>query len=415
MLAASSPTGHFKGVGKAGGKSDRYKEGGGVAHCPHAPNCVGCSLYGLPYGEQLGRKRKRVEQALAQQAPSLGVRVAKPVGSPRLFGYRNQVKLVARRSRRGLLLGVYKPGTHQVVDVSRCPVHDALVARALEVVERAIEREEVPIYDERNRSGWLRYVVVRSSWYRRTAQVVAVVRDRAWRGERRFVERLRKARGVGSVVLNVNDTAGNTILSEDYVACTRYDALIERVGTLRLKFRPASFVQGNLGAARRAYALVAELANLAPGEVAVDLYCGVGAVALLLACSGADVYGIEASRPAVRDASENLKVNGIHNARFIAGAAGPTLAKLSKDLPRVDVVTLNPPRKGAPADVLAAIDGTGASRVVYMSCNPDTLARDMAELARYGYRCDEVTPFDFLPQTEHVECVALLTREKENA
>jgi len=364
----------------------------------------------MAYGEQLERKRQRVVDAFAAHAPSLRVAVEKPMRAVRLFGYRNQVKLVARQVRGKFVLGVYKPGTHDVVDVSQCPVHDALVARALEVVRHAVEFEGVPIYDEGTREGWLRYVAVRSSWMRKTTQVVPVVRDRRWQGERRFVERLRRARGVGSVVLNVNDTPGNTIFGEQFVAGTKYDALVERVGGLKLKFHAGSFVQANLSAARRAYAKVIELAAVSADEIAVDLYCGVGAISLSLATTAKFVLGIEASPSSVRDAIENTRLNGVHNARFRAGEAAEILPGLSSELPRVDVVTLNPPRKGASEDVLAAIVALAPRRIVYMSCNPETLARDLERLSAAGYSTTSVHPFDFLPQTDHVECVAAAER-----
>lgn len=328
----------------------------------------------------------------------------------RLFGYRNQVKLVARRAADRLLLGVYRPGSHRVVDVSHCPVHDPLVARALEILKRAIEREKVPIYDERDRSGWLRYVAVRSSWLRRTTQVVAVVRDRRWPGERRFVEHLRRARGIGSVVLNVNDTAGNTIFAETFIAAAGDQRLFERVGGLKLIFRPGSFMQANLGAARRAYARVVELAAVGADEVAVDLYCGVGAVSLALAATAKFVMGIESSASAVRDAVDNSRLNGVHNVRFRAGAVAELLPRVAAELPRIDVVTLNPPRKGADEAVLAAIAAMAPRRIVYLSCNPDTLARDLDRLHAAGFATTTIQPFDFLPQTDHVECLAVVER-----
>ncbi len=378
--------------------------------CPHAPDCVGCPYIGVRYGEQLRRKRERVEQALAAYPALSSLAVAKPVGSQRVFGYRNQVKLVAREAKRGLLLGVYKPGSHQVVDVSRCPVHDSLVANALAQVRRAVERTATPIYDERSRQGWLRYVAVRSSWTRRTTQVTLVVRDRGWSGESALVERLRRSRGIGSVVLNVNATTGNAVFGDVFVPRTRHDALVERVGGVHLKFRAGSFVQANLGAARRAYERVAALAALAPGEVAVDLFCGVGAISLLLATSGATVFGIESSESAVRDAVENTRVNGLHNVRFRAAGAAQGLDTLARELDRIDVVTLNPPRKGAGRETLRAIAAVAPSRIVYMSCDPESLARDLADLAELGYAAQPVEPFDFLPQTEHIESVVRLDR-----
>ncbi len=365
---------------------------------------------GIRYGEQLERKRLRVRHSIERLAPSLDVEVARPIGSQRVFGYRNQVKLVARRSERGLVLGVYKPGTHEVVDASHCSVHDQLVQRALEVVGGAVEREQVPIYDEDERTGWLRYVAVRSSWMRRTTQVVLVVRDRSWRGEAKLIRRLRESRGVGSVVLNENDTKGNTIFGQTFVPMTRYDALVERVGVLQLKFHAGSFVQANLSAARRAYETVTKLAAASGEDTVVDLFCGVGAISLLLGVSAANVFGIESSESSILDARENTRINGFHNVRFRVAGALEGLRQLRAELPKIDVVTLNPPRKGATSELLDEIVGAAPRRIVYMSCDPDTLARDLEALAHSGYRTTTVQPFDFLPQTEHIETVALVTR-----
>ncbi len=400
MSARSRPSGNGRSTRSDSARRD----------CPHAPMCVGCPYYGVRYGEQLARKHRRVVDALAEHAPAVAVEVDKPVRAVRLFGYRNQVKLVARSTRRGLLLGVYRPGTHQVVDVSQCPVHDALIERALALVKRLVERSEAPIYDERSGEGWLRYVAVRSSWMRRTTQVVLVVSHRRWPGEKDLIGRLRRSRGIGSVVLNVNDTTGNTIYGEEFVAMTKYDALIEGVGGIKLKFRAGSFVQANLSAARRAYEKVAELADLDEDDVALDLYCGVGAISLLLGCHAKFVLGVEYSKGAVRDAAENTRLNGLHNVRFRAGDVAAIVAKLGEEMDRIDVVTLNPPRKGAGAAAVDAVVSLAPRRIVYMSCDPDSLARDLERLAGAGYRTASVTPFDFLPQTDHVECVALAVR-----
>ena len=379
--------------------------------CPHHPDCAGCPLIGMPYGLQLAHKHERVREALRCHPALAALAVPAPVGSPRAFGYRNQAKLVARRARRGLLLGVYRPGTHEVVDISRCPVHQPSIAAVLPPLSAALERLRVPVYDERTGAGWLRYVVVRASAWKKSVQIILVARDRGFAGERQLVQALRRLRGVQTVVLNLNRDPGNAIFGDRFVGLTPETSLIDRVGGLKLKSGAGAFLQANLAAARRVYDCVLAWAEPRPDDVAVDLYAGVGAISFYLAGHARLVYGIEESPRAVLDAKENIRLNGFHNVRFLAGAAGPALRDLAPRLQRVDLLTLNPPRKGADEQAREAIVACRPRRVVYVSCDPDTLARDLAWFAERGYRPLRLQPFDLLPQTEHVECVALMERE----
>src|SRR5512143_2893807 len=251
--------------------------------CPHAPACAGCALIGTAYTRQLAIKRERVVAALAAYPTLAGVAIGAMSGSPRVFGYRNQVKLVARRSRHGLLLGVYRPGTHQVVDISRCPVHDPRITQVLAGVRQAVESTNAPAYDERTGSGWLRYVVVRASAWKHSAQVILVVRDRNWSGEAALVGRLRRLPSVRSVALNLNRSQGNVIFGERFIGVTREQSLVERVGDLTLTSRAGAFLQANIGVARKVYERVLTFADPQPDTVAVDLYCGVGAISFYLA------------------------------------------------------------------------------------------------------------------------------------
>lgn len=379
-----------------------------AAPCPHYPHCAACAFAGTPYGAQLLRKRERLTAALAAYPRLAGLAVPAVAGAPRPFGYRNQAKLVARRAHWGLLLGVYRPGTHQVVDISSCPVHQPPINEVLAGVRAALESAHAPAYDERSQSGWLRYVLVRSSAWRKAAQVILVVRDRDWAGERGLVERLRRLRGVSGVLLNVNDTPGNAILGEQFVAAAGEAALVERIGGLKLKCRGGAFLQANTAMARRVYEQVLAWADPQPDEVVVDLYAGVGALSFYLAGRARLVVGVEASRFAVLDGKENIRLNGYHNVRFLHAPAAEGLAQAGARLGRVDVVTLNPPRKGADDATRAAIADCAPRRIVYVSCDPETLARDLDWFAARGYDVAALRPFDMLPQTEHVETVALL-------
>jgi 23S rRNA (uracil1939-C5)-methyltransferase len=367
-------------------------------------------LIGMPYTAQLRAKRGRVIDALAAYPRLADVAVPEVVGSARLFAYRNQAKLVARRTGRGLLLGVYRPGTHQVVDISACAVHQAPINAVLAGVRAAVEQSRAPTYDERSGDGWLRYVVVRSSAWKKSAQLVLVVRDRRWAGEAALLQRLRKLRGVSSVVLNLNAAPGNAIFGETFIGAPRETALLDRVGGLTLTSRAGAFLQANLGAARRVYEQVLRWANPRADEVAVDLYCGVGAISFYLAGSARLVVGVEESPHAVLDAKQNIRLNGYHNVRFLHAPAAIGLAQVAAEVERVGLVTLNPPRKGVDLATREAIAACAPQRVVYVSCDPVSLARDLDWLAARGYSVAALQPFDLLPQTEHVETVVLLHR-----
>ncbi|MFN8640565.1 MAG: 23S rRNA (uracil(1939)-C(5))-methyltransferase RlmD [Candidatus Binatia bacterium] len=381
-----------------------------VAICPHAPACVGCALVGTAYTRQLALKRQRVIDALAAHARLAGVAVSACVGSPRVFGYRNQVKLVVRQSRRGLLFGIYRPGTHQVVDISQCAVHDPRITRVLAGVRQAVAATGAPVYDERDGSGWLRYLVIRTAALTHSAQVILVVRDREWKGEAALLSRVRRLASVRSVAINLNRSPGNVIFGGRFIAVTREQSLQERVGGLTLTSRAGAFLQANIGVARKVYDRVLSLAAPGPETVAVDLYCGVGAITFYLAGHARLVFGVEESPQAVIDAKMNIRLNGFHNVRFLGAPAAAGMAQLAEDLTHVDLVTLNPPRKGADEATRAAIARAAPRRIVYVSCEPTTLARDLDWFAGHGWRTRGVDPFDMMPQTEHVECVALLER-----
>lgn len=373
--------------------------------CPHFPHCVGCVLIGHPYGEQLRLKHQRVREVFGRVPSLASIEIPPVIGSPRAFGYRNQVKLVVRRAARGLLTGIYRPGSHQLVDISQCPVHHPLINTVIEQFRRVVERYRLSAYDERAHTGLLRYVIVRVSNWSKTAQVILVTRDRVLPHAREVVGSLCRVRGVVSVVQNVNAEPGNVILGPTFVPLTRAAALVERIGFLKLKTHAGAFVQANTPVARKLYEQALQWAAPGPADTAVDLYCGVGALTFYLATAAKHVVGIEESPIATADAKQNVRLNGFDNVRFRCGDVAALLPELGQP---VDVLVLNPPRKGAAAATRSAIVACAPRRIVYVSCDPITLARDLDWFAANGYHPTRVQPFDLLPQTDHVECVALL-------
>ncbi len=383
-----------------------------AARCPHAPRCIPCPLRGLPYREQLARKRKTVASALAVYESLADLPIDDVIGSRDLFGYRNVAKLAVRAGRDGLRAGVYEPGSHRLADAEGCEVHHPVVNELLRVVLEEATKLGVRAYDEERRTGELRYLVVRASEWRRRAwlTIVAATARPAW--ARELAKRTAKrTHALGGVILDRNAEPGNVILGGAFELLRPPAELVERIGGVVLQASPGAFLQVNRWTARRIYETVADWAEPAAGEIAADLFCGVGGLTLTLAPRVARVIGIEEVDSAVADARANARRNGIGNARFIAGRAEDVLPSLVAEGLRPAIVTLNPPRKGVTASVLGAVAAAAPRRILYVSCDATTLARDLDRLAALGYRTSRVAPFDMMPQTEHVEVVAVLDRE----
>jgi len=385
--------------------------------CPHFPRCVGCPLVGTAYAEQLASKDARLREALAEDAQLAAAIIDDPVGSPEPFGYRNQAKLVFRTryvppDRREVLLGVYRPGTHSVAPADGCIVHHPRLRPLLRTLRDEVERLAMPVYDERVRTGALRYALVRTA----TAQpevhltLVSAVADPPQLDE--LLCRLRRAHPeLTATYLCVNPTPGNTILSPDIRLLHGSGALLERFGALALESRPDAFLQANSAVAAQIYATACDWLEPRASDVALDLYCGVGALALHLAPHVARVVGVEAQPAAVACAVANATRAGAANVAFVAATVEDTPRVIAAQaLGAVDLCAVNPPRKGLSAAGVEMLAATSPRRVVYVSCDPCTLARDLSLLAKRGYRLDRVRAFDMLPQTPHVEAVALLVR-----
>jgi len=380
--------------------------------CPHAPSCVPCPLRGLPYREQLARKRRSLEAAIAKYRSLSGVVVEDVVGSRDLFGYRNAAKLAVRSRRDGsLVAGVYQPASHRLAEASRCSVHHPALNEVIAATLAEASALGIEAFDERRGDGELRYIVARYSALLRRVLLVLVTAGPPSAQLRDLARRLgRRCRSLGGVVHNRNAAPGNVILGPRYSTLRSPAELVDRVGFLKLRVSPASFLQANLWTARRIYETALEWAQPAAGDSAIDLFCGVGPLTFHLATRAARVIGIEEAPSAVGDARSNQRRNGFHNARFEEGPADEVLPRLRQQLSGVDVVTLNPTRKGVSSRVLEDIAALSPARVVYVSCDAETLARDLDRLAELAYRTLRARPFDMLPQTDHVEVVAVAER-----
>ena len=402
----------IEGKGRAGLQPGSAYE----AYCPHVPNCVGCPFIKVPYPEQLKRKREILCRALAEYPPLSGIDVPPVVASPQRLGYRARVKLVVRRNRDAVATGLYVPQSHRVIDISSCPVHPHSVNQVVHYLKKKIVELGIEPYDERDDSGDLRYLDLRYSAARREVSVTLVTRHSSFAQGALLARSLqRRFSFVTGVIQNVNEQRGNVIWGTTFRTLSGRDTLLERIGDLKLVLPPGVFSQANPFTARKLYDHVRELAALRGTETVLDLYCGVGPISLYLACAARQVWGIDGSELAINTAKQNARRNGRGNCRFIAGDAAPTLAQLKHTLRQIDLMVLNPPRKGLHEAALAPILEFSAPKLIYVSCAPGSLARDLDRLAAAGYRIARVQPFDMFPQTEEVETVVLLQRDSAAA
>ena len=362
------------------------------------------------------KKRAIVGRALAEYSSLAGADVSPVVPSPQRLGYRARVKLVVRKNRDQVAMGLYVPQTHRVIDISSCPVHPRQVNQVVFYLKKKVLELGIAPYDERDDSGDLRYVDFRFSVARHELSLTLVTRHASFPQGAPLAKALQQRFPfITGVIQNVNENRGNVIWGNSFRTLGGRDTIMERVGDLKLVFPAGVFSQANPFTARKLYDRVYELAALKGGETVLDLYCGVGPISLYLAVAARHVWAVDDSELSITTAKQNARRNGRGNCRFIAGDVATTLTQLTKDLPRIDLMVLNPPRKGIKAAALEAVLAAGAPRIIYVSCEPRSLARDLDRLVAANYRVEQIQPFDMFPQTEEVETLVLLRKNDATA
>lgn len=378
--------------------------------CACANLCQGCALLPMRYEAQLRYKEARLKQALGRYERLKNLQPQPIWAAASTLGYRTSAKLALGKLRGRVQVGLYRRGTHQIVDIGDCALHHPLINRIVRVVREEIQRQNVFIYDPATRRGLLRYLLVRVSPATGKAMVTFVTAERNYRELTHLAKWLtRKIPQVISVHQNINGSSGNVILGRETIRMLGMPDLVDQTGEVRLRISPASFFQVHHEQAARIYELVRNWAQLKPHETGLDLYCGIGGIALHLARDAGEVIGIEMVEDAVRNAAENARMNQQNNCRFVAG----DVADLLQDLPpgSFAVATVNPPRSGCQAEVIEALDNLAPAVLIYISCNPSSLARDLDLLQSRGYDISDLQPVDMFPQTAHLETVVRLRRK----
>lgn len=379
------------------------------APCNHLPECDGCPLIELDYATQLKWKEDRVKNHIHRYKSLEKTDVYPVIPSPKQIQYRNSAKLVIGGRFTNPVIGIYRRESHDILDISSCALHHPLINRIAAVVKRGIIKGKVPIYHPRSEQGLLRYLVVRVSESENKAMVVFVTSGRSYNELHHLAAFVRKeVPEVMVVVQNVNTSSGNVILGDRDFFLTKQTNLECSLNNIRFLISPRSFFQINSGSAAIIYELVHTYANLTGSKNVLDLYCGIGAISLFLASSARSVHGIEVVEAAVTDAILNARINRIANCSFEAGDVVEQLNWIVDSKEDIELVVLNPPRKGCDEKVLQKVVSLKTPRIIYVSCSPESLARDLVTLHSAGYLTQLIQPVDMFPQTPHIESVAVL-------
>ena len=374
--------------------------------CPYFPRCGGCTYRHIRYEEELRLKKQRVQDNLSRIGGS-DVTVEEILGAQDTLRYRNKAQYPV--SKNGAV-GFYRARTHEVIECEQCLLVKPEADAAAEALREYMQSCRVAGYDERTGRGLMRHLYVRSNAAGESLICVLVNGDRLPK-EDRLVALLRDAcPKCTGIVLGTNTKKGNVILGDRYRTLWGEDRLEDTLCGKRFRLSVPSFYQVNRAQAERLYAKAIEFAGLTGQETVLDLYCGAGTITLALSDHAKKVLGAEIVPEAIDDARENAARNGVKNAEFFCGDASDVAKKLARENLRPDVITVDPPRKGVSADVIEAISAMAPQRVVYVSCDPATLARDLKLLTAAGYTLQTAEAFDLFPRCAHVETVCLLSK-----
>lgn len=402
--------------------------------CSIYKRCGGCQLQHLSYKAQLDFKKNRVKDCLerigkfkvaecaensydsdlkSQVASEEGtLKLYDTIGMENPYRYRNKVQLPVNRSNSKLNIGFYASRSHDIIDMDTCLIQDESADKAVRFIREWIEKYNIPAYDEKTGQGIIRHIMVRSAFATGEIMVVVVTSTLNLPGRHELIELLTENMpGIKSIVQNINSMKTNVILGQKCITLWGQDTISDYIGKFKFNISPLSFFQVNPVQTEILYSKALEYAGLTGNETVFDAYCGTGTISLFLSQKAKKVYGVEIVEEAVKNARINAVENGIHNVEFVTGKSEEVIPQLIKRGVKADVVVVDPPRKGCDKALLQSIASMVPRTIVYVSCDPATLARDLAILRQLEYMAAKVQPVDMFAQTGHVESVVLITKK----
>ncbi|KNY29547.1 23S rRNA (uracil(1939)-C(5))-methyltransferase RlmD [Pseudobacteroides cellulosolvens] len=375
--------------------------------CTSFEKCGGCSLQHMSMDAQLRFKTNLVKESVKRIGKLENVVIHDTIGMKDSLYYRNKAQYPVGISLNKPIAGFYARRSHEIIECKGCGIQNKTSDRIKDIISEFIYRNKIVPYDETKGTGLVRHIMTREGFKTGETMVVIVINGKDFPHKDKLVQELvHKEPSVKSIYLNINRKNTNIIMGEENVKIYGEDFITEYIEDLKFRISPLAFFQVNPVQTGVLYGKALQYAKLTGNEVVYDLYCGTGTISLFLARKAKRVYGIEIVADAIKDAVKNAEINGIKNAEFIVGEAENV--ELTQ---KADVVVLDPPRKGCDEKLLATLVDMGPKRIVYVSCNPSTLARDLKYLAENGFEVREVQPVDMFPHTAHVECVVRIQRK----
>lgn len=376
--------------------------------CPYVEKCGACHIGSMTYEEELAEKKRQVEKYVKKYCPVRDV-----AGMYYPYHYRNKVHAVFGRIKDEVVAGIYEEGTHNIIPVSDCLIEDAQASAIIKTVTELIKSFKLWVYNEDTCRGLMRHILIRKGMSTKQIMVVLVTAGPEFPHKNNFLASLRERHPeITTIVQNINDQQTTMVLGERNKPLYGTGYIEDVLCGLRFRISPSSFYQINSAQTQVLYKKAVQAAGLTGTETVIDAYCGIGTIGMTMAARAGRVIGVELNRDAVRDAKTNAKRNNINNIHFVASDATEYMTRMSENGQRADVVVLDPPRSGSTEEFVKAVAGISPKRVVYVSCNPETLGRDLEWFRKAGYNAVEAEPVDMFAFTGHVECVVLMSNAK---
>ena len=386
-----------------------------IMQCKYFGKCGGCSYIDMSYDEQLKIKQDHVSGCLKMAAANGAckeIKIEKIIGADEPYHYRNKVHSVFSRDRKGnIIRGMYREESHDVVNVSGCLLEDETADAIIEEIRHLAVRFKMKIYDEDRGTGFFRHVLIRVA--SKEYMVILVTGEVPFTGKNNFIRVLRgKFPQITTIVQNINNKRTSMILGERNIVIYGKGYVVDDSLGFDFRISPSSFFQINTAQTRKLYDLVLQMADPGPSDVVLDAYCGTGTIGMFLSRKAGRVIGVELNPDAVKDAKENAVKNKVSNIEFICADATKYMQLLSAEKAGISILCMDPPRSGSTPEFITAAAKLEIPRIIYVSCNPETLARDLQLFAKNGYKAESAVPVDMFPFTGHVETVVCLSQQK---
>lgn len=375
--------------------------------CPYAKLCGGCTYQGKEYSEQIKEKQLYVNKLLSQFGK---VEDIIPAENP--YYYRNKVHASFRLSNGNVLAGTYQANSHKLVPIDSCQIENQTAGAIVQSIKGLIKSFKLQVYDENTGRGLFRHVLIRTAHKTGQVLVALVLGDVIFPSKNNFTKALLKLHPeITTIVININNKKTSMILGEREIILYGKGYIEDILCGKKFRISPKSFYQVNPVQTEILYSKAIEYANLTGKERVIDAYCGIGTIGIIASDKAKEIIGVELSKDAFKDAIINAKANKINNIKFINADAGELMVELAQNKEPIDLVLMDPPRAGSDEAFLKSLVSLSPKKVVYISCNPETLARDLHYLSNNGYKTQIIQPIEMFPFTEHIECVVLISRK----